>query len=89
MVSGTGISIKTIEALALGKPFVGTSKAYRGMPMDLIEQAGLRAYDTPREFADAISHALSSEHLAAAASRAAYVRLFSIKHRFVARLGLT
>ena len=31
MVSGSGTSIKTIEALALGKPFVGTSKAFRGM----------------------------------------------------------
>jgi glycosyltransferase involved in cell wall biosynthesis len=85
MVSGTGISIKTIEALALGKPFVGTSKAYRGMPMDLIEQAGLRAHDTPREFADAISYALSSEHLAAAASRAAYARIFSNQASFSAR----
>lgn len=85
MVSGTGISIKTIEALALGKPFVGTSKAYRGMPMDLIEQAGLRAHDTPQEFADAISHALSSEHLAATASRTAYVRLFSNQASFSSR----
>lgn len=85
MISGTGISIKTIEALALGKPFVGTSKAYRGMPMDLIEQAGLRAYDTPREFADAISYALSSEHLAGAASRTAYERLFSNQASFSSR----
>jgi hypothetical protein len=38
MVSGTGISIKTIEALALGKPFVGTSKAYRGMPKSVFER---------------------------------------------------
>ena len=54
MISGTGISIKTIEALALGKPFVGTPKAYRGMPMDLLERAGLRACDTPQNFANAI-----------------------------------
>ena len=72
MVSGTGVSIKTIEALALGKPFVGTSKAFRGMPMDRIEKAGLRAHDTPREFADAIVDALSREKLASAASRVAY-----------------
>jgi hypothetical protein len=85
MMSGTGISIKTIEALALGKPFVGTSKAYRGMPMDLIEEAGLRAYDTPREFADGIAHALSAGHLAAAASRAAYMRLFSNQASFSSR----
>jgi hypothetical protein len=55
------------------------------MPMDLIEQAGLRAYDTPREFADAISYALSSEHLAGAASRTAYERLFSNQASFSSR----
>ena len=85
MVSGTGISIKTIEALALGKPFVGTSKAYRGMPMDRIEQAGLRAHDTPQAFADAIVHALSAEGLASAASRAAYDSLFSNQAAFSSR----
>jgi glycosyltransferase involved in cell wall biosynthesis len=85
MVSGTGISIKTIEALALGKPFVGTSKAYRGMPMDLLEQAGLQAHDTPQDFADAIVRALSAEQLAAAASRAAYVSLFSNRAAFSSR----
>jgi hypothetical protein len=85
MMSGTGISIKTIEALALGKPFVGTSKAYRGMPMDRIEEAGLRAYDTPREFADGIAHALSAGHLAAAASHAAYMKLFSNQASFSSR----
>jgi polysaccharide biosynthesis protein PslH len=85
MVSGTGISIKTIEALALGKPFVGTSKAYRGMPMDLIERAGLRAHDTSQDFADAIVCALSAEQLAAAASCAAYASLFSNQAAFSSR----
>jgi polysaccharide biosynthesis protein PslH len=85
MVSGTGISIKTIEALALGKPFVGTSKAYRGMPMDRIEQAGLRAHDTPQGFADAIAYALSAEGLASAVSRAAYESLFSNQAAFSTR----
>src|SRR3984893_9733196 len=85
IVSGTGISIKTIEALALGKPFVGTSKAYRGMPMDLIERAGLQAHDAPQDFADAIVRALSAEQPAAAASRAAYVSLFSNQAAFSSR----
>lgn len=85
MVSGTGISIKTIEALALGKPFVGTSKAYRGMPMDQIEQAGLHPYDSPGDFAAAIVQALSDEQLAAAASRMAYERLFSNQASFASR----
>lgn len=85
MVSGTGISIKTVEALALGKPFVGTSKAYRGMPMDLILQAGLQAYDSPQDFADAIVRALSQEQLAAAASRRAYIKVFSKEAGFASR----
>jgi len=85
MVSGTGISIKTIEALALGKPFVGTSKAYRGMPMDRLEQAGLQAHDAPQAFADAIVQALSAERLASAASRAAYDSLFSNRAAFSSR----
>lgn len=85
MVSGTGISIKTIEALALGKPFVGTSKAYRGMPMDLILQAGLKACDSPQDFASAIVNALSEEQLAAAASRRAYSSVFSKQAAFASR----
>jgi glycosyltransferase involved in cell wall biosynthesis len=85
MVSGTGISIKTIEAFGLGKPFVGTSKAFRGMPMERIERAGLHAHDTPQAFADAISRTLSNEHLAAAASRTAYDDMFSRRTAFASR----
>ena len=85
MISGTGVSIKTIEALALGKPFVGTSKAYRGMPTGRLESAGLRAYDTPESFADAIVQALHDGQAAAAASRSAYAALFSQQAAFAAR----
>ena len=85
MVSGSGISIKTIEALALGKPFVGTSKAYRGMPMEQIKQAGLQAYDDPQAFADAIARTLCSERLAGTRSRAAYDSVFSVHAAFASR----
>lgn len=85
MISGTGISIKTIEALALGKPFVGTSKAYRGMPMALIKEAGLCGHDAPEEFADAIALALAEEKRAGSISRTAYDRLFSTEASFAAR----
>lgn len=85
MVYGSGISIKTIEALALGKPFIGTSKAYRGMPMERIEQAGLHAYDDPQSFADAIVRALSSEQLEGTRSRAAYDEIFSLQSAFASR----
>lgn len=85
MVSGTGISIKTIEALALAKPFVGTSKAYRGMPMQRIEEVGLRAHDSPQAFADAVVHALDNEEESRAQSQAAYDRIFSTAAAFASR----
>jgi glycosyltransferase involved in cell wall biosynthesis len=77
MISGTGISMKTIEAFALGKPFVGTSKAFRGMPMDVLEESGIRAHDSPQDFANAIEEALSQGNAAAACSHAVYRKLFS------------
>jgi glycosyltransferase involved in cell wall biosynthesis len=85
MISGTGISIKTIEALALGKPFVGTSMAYRGMPIDQIAKFGLQPQDTPQAFADAIVKALSNERTAAKASRLVYENLFSPRTAFASR----
>ena len=85
MVSGTGISIKTIEALALGKPFVGTSKAFRGMPMEEIENSGLRSYDGAQEYAEAIVRALDDEQSAGASSRAVYEKAFSVKAASVSR----
>ena len=85
MVSGSGTSIKTIEALALGKPFVGTSKAFRGMPMEDLKEAGMQAYDDPRAFADAIVCALTTGHHAERSSRAAYDRIFSTQASFASR----
>src|SRR5262249_9500310 len=77
MVSGSGISIKTIEALALGMPFVGRSKAYRGMSKGRLAQYGLVPYDGPQAFADAIVETLENEQAAAKKSRAAYEDIFS------------
>jgi len=85
MVSGCGISIKTIEAIALGKPFIGTSKAFRGMPMDRVESAGLGMHDDPQAFADAIVSALDAEQMAGALSRAAYDQLFSLQAAVASR----
>jgi glycosyltransferase involved in cell wall biosynthesis len=85
MVSGSGTSIKTIEALALGKAFVGTSKAFRGMPMDRLNAVGIQAHDEPQAFADAIVRALGNEHEAQTLSRAAYDRVFSVPATFASR----
>jgi glycosyltransferase involved in cell wall biosynthesis len=85
MVSGSGTSIKTIEAMALGKPFVGTSKAFRGMPIDRIQAAGICAYDTPHEFAEAIRRSVSSCENVDDRNRAAYESIFSVAANFAAR----
>ena len=85
MVSGSGTSIKTIEALALGKPFVGTSKAFRGMPIERMKEAGIEAHDTPRGFVAAVAQTLSDVKQAGLRSRAAYERVFSKEANFAAR----
>ena len=59
MRSGGGISIKTIEAFALGMPFVGTTKAYRGLSAEALLRHGIQSHDAPPAFADAILRALS------------------------------
>jgi glycosyltransferase involved in cell wall biosynthesis len=87
MVSGRGVSIKTIEAFAVGKPFVGTSKAFRGMSMETIGRAGLRAYDDPRDFADAVLRAWRGEEDTGARGRAVYDELCSPDAYFAALDG--
>jgi len=85
MVSGSGTSVKTIEALALGKPFVGTSKAFRGMPIARIDEAGVHSHDTPSDFANAIVDVLINERRASGQSRAAYDSVFSVEANRAAR----
>lgn len=85
MVSGSGTSIKTIEALALGKPFVGTSKAFRGMPTEDLNAASIRSHDNPRDFADAVIRVLKDENAFGAESRHAYERIFSMRANFASR----
>jgi hypothetical protein len=85
MISGSGISIKTIEAFALGKAFVGTSKAFRGMPMERLEELGIHAFDEPPSFADAIVATLSNAEEAERTSQAAYDALFSTEACFAVR----
>lgn len=85
MVSGSGTSIKTIEALALGKPFVGTSKAFRGMPIEKIRAAGLQAYDDPKDFAVAVVGAIADQRKSSAVSRSVYEKVFSMQSNFAAR----
>lgn len=85
MISGSGISIKTVEAFASGKAFVGTSKALRGMPVDRLKEMGIGVFDEPDEFGAAVVRVLESTDSAERASRSAYEALFSTKACFALR----
>jgi glycosyltransferase involved in cell wall biosynthesis len=77
MRSGGGISIKTIEAFALGMPFVGTSKAFRGFPQEALVRNGIREHDDPDGFSQALWQALFSDDDTGKRGRAVYDELFS------------
>jgi len=85
MRSGGGISIKTVEAFALGIPFVGTTKAYRGFPQEPLARYGIRGYDDPLAFADALARALSPNDDTGARGRALYEELFSREESYATR----
>ncbi len=77
MVSGRGVSIKTIEACSLGRPIVGTPLAFRGLPMEAVRTAGLQIYETPFDFAQAAVSALETPARFREASAKLYYSLFS------------
>jgi hypothetical protein len=51
MRSGRGISIKTIEAAAAGKPVIGLAHAYRGIPEQTVLDCGIEVAKNAEEFA--------------------------------------
>lgn len=81
---GTGMSIKTLEAFASGKPFVGTSVAYRGLRGRIPVEC--QAYDEPEEMAHEIMRILSDKTHYAARERLAHecYRAVASKERFAA-----
>jgi glycosyltransferase involved in cell wall biosynthesis len=58
IVEGAGSPVKTFEALAYGKPVVGTSHAFRGLEADTTQ---LIVRDEASDFADAVLALLNSE----------------------------
>ncbi len=58
IVEGAGVAIKTLEALAYGRPIVATSTAMRGLPPSL---DGVSISDDPNEMRRMISTLLKSE----------------------------
>ncbi|MBI5110847.1 MAG: glycosyltransferase family 4 protein [Rhodovulum sp.] len=80
---GTGISIKTIEALAAGRPVIATSLALRGLPIEP-GRGGVAVVDDAAGFADAMEEVRRQRSIRAGPARALYSELFS-NARYFAR----
>ncbi len=83
-ISGTGLSIKTVEAMSSGLPLIATSLALRGMEDAALRLEGVTVADTAEAFAGALraaTPALASGESARAASatRAYYESRFSLR----------
>ena len=59
---GFGIKNKTLEAMAVGVPIVGSDRALEGLPIAAAEPLALRA-NTPTEYAEAIARLFDSPML--------------------------
>lgn len=53
-ISGTGLSIKTVEAMSSGLPLVATPQALRGMDADALALDGVKVAETAEDFARAL-----------------------------------
>jgi polysaccharide biosynthesis protein PslH len=57
-LSGTGSSVKLIEAMCAGKAVIATSRTLRGLPQELKLAPSLAGFDAPAAFATAMAAAL-------------------------------
>ena len=82
-ISGTGLSIKAVEALSTGLPLLASPMAFRGMTLDPVGLGNVTVAATAAEFAAALASAASESRRPAQAdiaesdTRRAYERLFS------------
>jgi len=70
-ISGHGLSIKTVEALASGLPLITTSHAFRGMRVDPASFSDVIVADSAAEFAHALRAAAAEPRIPDRAQRAA------------------
>ncbi len=61
VITGGGVAIKTIEAVLHERPVVATQHALRGFPQAIVDT--IEYTNQPKEYADAICHALASPQL--------------------------
>jgi glycosyltransferase involved in cell wall biosynthesis len=77
--AGTGLSIKTVEALSSGLPIIATPQALRGMGAEVRDLAGVTVAETADAFARALKvAAASSDASPATETRAYYEAHFSL-----------
>ncbi|MEI2735818.1 MAG: glycosyltransferase family 4 protein [Rhodoblastus sp.] len=89
--SGTGLSIKSVEAMASGLPLIATTHAFRGMNLDPSALSNVTLADDAEAFAAALRKAAAAPtptpaERAKSASRAAYDAHFS-EAAYCARLA--
>ncbi|GLI92292.1 glycosyltransferase [Methylocystis echinoides] len=80
-ISGTGLSIKTVEALSSGLPIIATPQALRGMDSEAFALSNVTVAETADAFAAALRRAVASGDSRATAnspSRLYYERRFSL-----------
>ncbi|MGB9188673.1 MAG: glycosyltransferase family 4 protein [Methylovirgula sp.] len=70
-ICGSGLSIKTIEAMASGLPLIATTHALRGMSSEAGALKGVKLADEPEAFARALRDAAASDHIPSADERRA------------------
>lgn len=69
-ISGHGLSIKAVEAMASGLPLIATSHAFRGMRADLTTFSNVVVADSAEDFAHALSEAANRATIPSEAQRA-------------------
>ncbi len=76
---GTGLNVKTVEALGFGMPIVSTSTGAKGLG---IEPLPLAVADDPRQFASEVMRLLADPNSAAllAAKASVFAREWNIRH---------
>ena len=75
-ISGTGLSIKSVEALSSGLPLIATMQAMRGMEEAALRLPGVVIVNSAAEFAQALTLAAADAPLDEAARRASAGRRY-------------
>jgi glycosyltransferase involved in cell wall biosynthesis len=81
-LTGTGCSVKFIEALCAGKTVIGTPDSIRGFPEQVRQRCAEFIFDAPQHFAEAMTKTLRRRLNCNIAARAIYDDFFHSRHYF-------